>query len=110
MAIGVPLVALHTEGVAVETAAPAVGDRQHVKINGGFGRAPKFPQPSKISAMLLSAEKKHYGHAIFTLDKIRCGGITDQIGGGVPAGWLGGPGRAHFAGAPANRPGPNRDC
>ena len=53
------------------------------KTNGGFGRAPKFPQPSKISAMLTSPEKRHYGHAIFTLNKIRCGGITDQIGGGV---------------------------
>ena len=53
------------------------------KINGGFGSAPKFPQPSKISAMLLSNNIHNRAHAIFTLDKIRCGGIMDQIGGGI---------------------------
>lgn len=53
------------------------------KINGGFGNAPKFPQPSKISAMLLSNNKHNKAHAILTLDKIRIGGIIDQIGGGI---------------------------
>jgi uncharacterized protein len=53
------------------------------KINGGYGSAPKFPQPSKISAMLLSKNIHNRAHAIFTLDKIRCGGIMDQIGGGI---------------------------
>lgn len=53
------------------------------KNNGGFGTAPKFPQPPKISALLFSKNKKHTAHSILTLDKIRCGGIMDQIGGGM---------------------------
>ncbi|BBH54550.1 thioredoxin domain-containing protein [Fluviispira sanaruensis] len=53
------------------------------KINGGFGRAPKFPQPAKLSALLFSKNKANVAHAIFTLNKIRCGGIIDQIGGGI---------------------------
>ncbi|KAB8030977.1 thioredoxin domain-containing protein [Fluviispira multicolorata] len=53
------------------------------KINGGFGRAPKFPQPSKLSAMLFSNNKSNIAHALSTLKKISCGGITDHIGGGI---------------------------
>ena len=53
------------------------------KIHGGYGSSPKFPQPSKISTMLLSKNIHNRAHAIFTLDKIRCGGIMDQIGGGI---------------------------
>ncbi|APJ04974.1 thioredoxin domain-containing protein [Silvanigrella aquatica] len=53
------------------------------KNYGGYGSSPKFPQPSKISAMLFSKNKHHRSHAIFTLDHIRCGGIMDQIGGGI---------------------------
>lgn len=53
------------------------------RVHGGFGRQPKFPQPSKIAAMLTAASDRHIAHAILTLNKIRVGGITDQIGGGV---------------------------
>lgn len=53
------------------------------KTNGGYGGAPKFPQPSKIEAQLFSREKTHQAQALLTLEKIACGGITDQLGGGV---------------------------
>ncbi len=53
------------------------------KIKGGFGRAPKFPQPSKLSAFLFSDNNYYVAHAILSLNQIGCGGITDQIGGGV---------------------------
>lgn len=56
------------------------------KYNGGFGHAPKFPNPFNI--MLLMRLWHHTGnitaieHALFTLDKMARGGIYDQIGGG----------------------------
>lgn len=53
------------------------------KTNGGFGHAPKFPQPSKLSTFLFSENPSHVQHAIFSLVQICRGGITDQIGGGI---------------------------
>ncbi|MBZ5858054.1 thioredoxin domain-containing protein [Flavihumibacter profundi] len=57
------------------------------KIEGGFGRAPKFPQTNSIAYLL------RYGHiyndqdaikqALLSLDKMIEGGIYDQIGGGL---------------------------
>ena len=68
-------------------------DPQH----GGFGSAPKFPQPS-IPALLLRAAKR-FGDTnaaqmvLRTCDKMAAGGIHDQLGGGfaryaVDAEWL----------------------
>jgi hypothetical protein len=66
-------------------------------VNGGFGGAPKFPQPS-IPALTLRAalrfgddEAKHM--VIQTCEKMAAGGIHDQLGGGfaryaVDAEWL----------------------
>jgi len=65
--------------------------------NGGFGDAPKFPQPSIPSLVLRTA--KRFGDAeaermvLHTCDKMAAGGIHDQLGGGfaryaVDAGWL----------------------
>nr|BFD30682.1 thioredoxin domain-containing protein [Pigmentibacter ruber] len=51
--------------------------------NGGFGNAPKFPQPSKIEALLYANEMHLKSFAYYTLNSIRCGGIIDQIGGGI---------------------------
>lgn len=51
--------------------------------NGGFNAVPKFPQPSKLEALLHSKNAHHKSFAIFTLNNIRCGGIIDQIGGGI---------------------------
>lgn len=56
------------------------------KTNGGFGRAPKFPQPFAIQYLF-----RHFYHtrdaealsqALLSLDKMICGGIYDQLGGG----------------------------
>ena len=65
--------------------------------NGGFGGAPKFPQPA-IPSLLLRAAKR-FGDAeavkmvLHTCDKMAVGGIHDQLGGGfaryaVDAEWL----------------------
>jgi len=55
-------------------------------VNGGFGGAPKFPQPS-IPTLLLRVAKR-FGDAesvkmvLHTCDKMAAGGIHDQLGGG----------------------------
>jgi len=65
--------------------------------NGGFGGAPKFPQPS-IPALVLRTAKR-FGDAaavkmvLHTCDQMAAGGIHDQLGGGfaryaVDAEWL----------------------
>lgn len=65
--------------------------------NGGFGNAPKFPQPS-MPALLLRCAKRFGDTAAIqmvfhTCDKMAVGGIYDQLGGGfaryaVDAHWL----------------------
>jgi uncharacterized protein YyaL (SSP411 family) len=57
--------------------------------NGGFGRAPKFPQASVIELLLLRGEREM---ALATLRAMAGGGIHDVLGGGfarysVDAGW-----------------------
>ena len=54
--------------------------------NGGFGGAPKFPQPS-IPSFLLRAGKRFHDDAavemvLRTCDEMAAGGIHDQLGGG----------------------------
>ncbi len=53
---------------------------------GGFGSAPKFPQPMNLDFLLRSyARAKHketLAMALFTLQKMARGGMYDQIGGG----------------------------
>ena len=66
-------------------------------VNGGFGGAPKFPQPS-IPSFVLRAAKRFGDDAavemvLHTCDKMAAGGIHDQLGGGfaryaVDAEWL----------------------
>jgi uncharacterized protein YyaL (SSP411 family) len=66
-------------------------------IHGGFGGAPKFPQPS-IPSLVLRAAKRFGDEAavkmvLHTCDKMAAGGIHDQLGGGfaryaVEAEWL----------------------
>ena len=52
---------------------------------GGFGGAPKFPQPSMVDLLLVGA---HHGddharrRAMLTLDAMASGGIYDHLGGG----------------------------
>jgi uncharacterized protein YyaL (SSP411 family) len=65
--------------------------------NGGFGGAPKFPQPSTPALVLRGA--KRFGDAaavqmvLHTCERMAAGGIHDQLGGGfarysVDAHWL----------------------
>jgi uncharacterized protein YyaL (SSP411 family) len=69
-----------------------VFDRQ----NGGFGRAPKFPQPPVLELLLRRAGAGDESAAEMiraTLRKMALGGIYDQLGGGfarytVDATWL----------------------
>jgi uncharacterized protein YyaL (SSP411 family) len=65
--------------------------------NGGFGGAPKFPQPSIPSFVLRAAKRFGDDEAVkmvlHTCDKMAAGGIRDQLGGGfaryaVDAEWL----------------------
>jgi uncharacterized protein YyaL (SSP411 family) len=65
--------------------------------NGGFGDAPKFPQPSQPELLLRYAHRFGDDEArrmvLHTCDKMAAGGIHDQLGGGfarysVDAEWL----------------------
>ncbi len=65
--------------------------------HGGFGGAPKFPQPSQPAFLLRCAKRFHDDEAtrmvLHTCDGMAAGGIHDQLGGGfarysVDAGWL----------------------
>jgi uncharacterized protein YyaL (SSP411 family) len=57
-------------------------DAQH----GGFGGAPKFPQPSQPQFLLRYARRFHDEEAVrmvlHTCDRMAAGGIHDQLGGG----------------------------
>ena len=66
-------------------------------VHGGFGGAPKFPQPGIPSLILRAAKRFDDAEAIkmvlSTCDRMAAGGIHDQLGGGfaryaVDAGWL----------------------
>jgi uncharacterized protein YyaL (SSP411 family) len=68
-------------------------DAQH----GGFGGAPKFPQPSQPQFLLRYARRFHDEDAVrmvlHTCDRMAAGGIHDHLGGGfarysVDAEWL----------------------
>ena len=68
-------------------------DAQH----GGFGGAPKFPQPGIPSLVLRCAQRFNDDEAarmvLHTCERMAAGGIHDQLGGGfaryaVDAGWL----------------------
>jgi len=64
--------------------------------NGGFGTAPKFPQPAAIDFLLRQSKRGDQQASIMakrTLDRMARGGLYDQIGGGfhrytVDAIWL----------------------
>jgi uncharacterized protein len=48
-------------------------------VNGGWGRAPKFPAASVIEFLLRRGERQM---ALYTLRSMASGGIYDQVGGG----------------------------
>mgnify|MGYP001591724168 CR=1 FL=1 len=55
-------------------------------VNGGFGTAPKFPQPASLSMLLVYWHRTTDTQALHivekTLDAMAAGGIYDHIGGG----------------------------
>jgi hypothetical protein len=66
-------------------------------VNGGWGRAPKFPQPMTIEALLLrhaaTGDPRPLEIARRSLDAMAAGGVRDQLGGGfhryaTDAAWL----------------------
>ena len=62
-------------------------------VHGGFGTAPKFPQPGAIDALLVKGEPGSLDVAQRSLEAMARGGIHDQLGGGfhrysVDAGWV----------------------
>jgi hypothetical protein len=65
--------------------------------HGGFGGAPKFPQPATPALLLRCAKRFHDAEAVRmvlqTCERMAAGGIRDQLGGGfaryaVDAEWL----------------------
>ena len=69
------------------TAAPlAEARRQYTnsfdELQGGFGMAPKFPQPARLMFLLQDEPQASADMALFTLDRMLAGGIYDQLGGG----------------------------
>jgi len=68
--------------IAAVHALLSSADRQH----GGFGRAPKFPNPALLQLLLCQYERTGDVAALAgvtrTLDAMAAGGIHDQVGGG----------------------------
>jgi len=51
-------------------------------MQGGFGAAPKFPQPARLMFLLQDEPQASLDMALFTLDEMAAGGIHDQLDGG----------------------------
>jgi len=72
-------------------------DSSFDRINGGFGRAPKFPQPTALELLIRIGRRQGFAQANkmveFTLLKMAQGGVYDHLGGGfhrysVDSRWL----------------------
>jgi hypothetical protein len=72
-------------------------ERQYDATHGGFGGAPKFPQPSTLDILLRqnvrTGDSRSLRMAVHTLRRMAAGGIRDHLGGGfhrysVDARWL----------------------
>src|SRR4051794_7427511 len=72
------------ESVLSEAARGA--EAQFDVVNGGWGRAPKFPQPMTIEFLLrrhvATDDARPLEVALASLDAMAAGGIHDQLGGG----------------------------
>jgi hypothetical protein len=61
--------------------------RSYDRVEGGFGGAPKFPQPMMLDFLMQrairpAADKAFLDAVTFTLTKMARGGMYDQLGGG----------------------------
>ena len=79
------------EGPGVPSAQPLISAAQALAgsfdpVHGGFGGAPKFPQPSQLALLMRYARRTEDATAIDmvkrTLTNMAQGGIYDHIGGG----------------------------
>ena len=79
------------DALAATAAQAAVGlqdalMREFDEVNGGFGGAPKFPQPSNLDALLRHAVTTRSPAArdavLLTLRRMAEGGLYDHLGGG----------------------------
>jgi uncharacterized protein YyaL (SSP411 family) len=65
---------------------PSMARKQYANsyddMQGGFGGAPKFPQPARLMFLLQDEPQASLDMALFTLDQMTVGGIHDQLGGG----------------------------
>ena len=83
-----PTAQTEKESLSLETLEKAFSHFQNSfdAANGGFGSAPKFPQPTGLSMLLLfwqrTAEKQALQMVEKTLDEMARGGIYDHVGGG----------------------------
>ena len=75
--------------------AVSVAARSFDPVHGGFGGAPKFPQPAFLDFLLRAGDARGQGPsmAAHTLSRMAAGGIRDHVGGGfhrysVDARWL----------------------
>ncbi len=69
------------------TDAPLAAARQEYRLlyddlQGGFGPAPKFPQPARLLFLLEDTESSSRDMAVHTLEHMIAGGIHDRLGGG----------------------------
>ncbi len=66
---------------AVVTAAASHLAEMFDPVHGGFGGAPKFPNPADLALLLHGGQNARH-MALFTLSKMADGGIYDHVGGG----------------------------
>jgi uncharacterized protein len=87
------------DGVGPDTLDAAVRSlaRQFDPVHGGFGKAPKFPQPVTLELLmrqsLRTGDREPLEMAVHTLRRMAAGGVRDHLGGGfhrysVDARWL----------------------
>ncbi|MFL5320658.1 MAG: thioredoxin domain-containing protein, partial [Myxococcaceae bacterium] len=61
-------------------------EREIDRVHGGFGGAPKFPNPMNVALLLRgwrrSKDQKLLSAVLLTLERMANGGIYDQLGGG----------------------------
>ena len=72
------------DGAALDGAVSAL-ESQFDAADGGWGHAPKFPQPMTIEFLLrrwLTGDARALAMARRTLDRMADGGVRDQLGGG----------------------------
>ncbi|HSN43044.1 MAG TPA: DUF255 domain-containing protein, partial [Propionibacteriaceae bacterium] len=86
-------------GVTEATAAPQAREtldllgESYDMLNGGFGRAPKFPPAMVLDALLVKGDPTSLDMAQLTCEAMARGGIHDQVGGGfhrysTDTGWV----------------------